>query len=68
MNDQTKRYRVLGYVKTNFENSALTQEYLSKGETIFQCDTLDEALNHVKSISEQHPECTRFEIERGEWL
>ena len=68
MNNRPKRYRTLGYFKTSSEATTCTQEYVSKGETIFQCDTLDEALNQVKTISESHPECTRFEIERGAWL
>ena len=39
----------------------------NKAATLFQCDTLDEALNQIKVISENHPDCTRFEIVRGEW-
>lgn len=66
--NQPKRYRVLGYVWSGYDEDTLTRQWISKGKTIFQCDSLDEALNQIKVISEEHPECTKFEIERGEWL
>ncbi|MGU3289097.1 hypothetical protein ACLBWM_05685 [Acinetobacter radioresistens] len=64
----TQRYRVLGFICTNKNATSSGSEFLSQGKTIFQCNTLNEALSQVKHISEKHPECTRFSIERGEWL
>lgn len=68
MSNKTSRYRVLASVEIGSHANEATREFVSKGNTIFQCDTLDEALNQIKVISENHPECTKFDIERGEWL
>ncbi|MDI6619892.1 hypothetical protein [Acinetobacter junii] len=67
MSEQAKKYRVIGYSQTRYNEEMWAFEWKSKAATIFQCDTLDEALNQVKFISENHHDCTRFEIVRGEW-
>lgn len=59
---KTQRYRVLGWVAQG------DGSYITKGKTIYQCDSLDEALSHLKNIHNQNVECSRFTIERGEWL
>ncbi|MFW2062729.1 hypothetical protein [Acinetobacter ursingii] len=67
MSEQAKKYRVIGYSQTRYNEEMWTFEWKNKAATIFLCNELDEALNQVKVISENHPDCTRFEIERGEW-
>ena len=70
MNSNPSRYRVLASINTNTHHCGETgtREFISKSNTIFQCDTLNDALDQIKVISENNPECTKFEIERGEWL
>lgn len=60
--EDSKRYRVLGYTPD------LDGTFLSKSETIFQCDSFEEALNHLRAVHSEHLECTYFTIHRGEWL
>ncbi|ENU56744.1 hypothetical protein [Acinetobacter guillouiae] len=64
----TQRYRLLGYVCTGINQENLTREFVCKGNTIYQSNSLDEVLIQVKALSESNPECTKFVIERGEWL
>lgn len=61
------RYRVMGYINTQENENTTERVFSSKGFTIFQTDDLSDALERIKVIAEQNPECTRFEIERGEW-
>lgn len=58
----SKRYRVLGY--TPDQDGAFT----SKSETIFQCDSFEDALNHLRKAHNENIECTYFTVQRGEWL
>lgn len=60
--ENSKRYRILGWV------SNVDGGYTSKGETIYQCDSIDDALMHLKKVHQESLECTYFTIERGEWL
>ena len=60
--ENSKRYRILGWI------NELDGSYVTKGKTIYQCDSIEEALAHVKKIHQEHLECTYFTIERGEWL
>lgn len=62
MNKQSKRYRILGY--TPDADGGFT----SKAETIFECDSFDDALLHLRKIHNENFECTYFTIQRGEWL
>lgn len=62
MSNKTQRYRILGWV------ACTDGGYVTKGKTIRQCDSFDEALEHLKSIHVNNVECTYFTIERGEWL
>lgn len=64
----TQRYRVLNCICTNKNTTYPEREFLSQSETTFQCDTLNEVLSQLKDIIENYPECTKFTIERGEWL
>ena len=59
---KTQRYRVLGWI------AHADGSYVTKGETIRQCDSFDDALILLKAIELYHIECTYFTIERGEWL
>lgn len=59
---KTYRYRVLGYTHD------LDGGYSSKNETIFQCDSLEDALEHLRKAHNENIECTYFTIERGEWM
>lgn len=58
----SKRYRILGWVFCNAGG------YTTKGQTIYQCDSFEDALNRLRVIHEENLECTYFTIERGEWL
>lgn len=58
----SKRYRVLGY--TPSQEGA----FASKNETIFQCDSFEDALSHLRKAHNENIECTYFTIQRGEWL
>lgn len=60
--EDSKRYRVLGYTPD------LDGTFSSKSETIFQCDSFEDALNHLRATHEENIECTYFTIQRGEWL
>ena len=62
MSNQTQRYRILGWIACNDSG------YVTKGKTIRQCDSFDEALEHLKNIHANNIECTYFTIERGEWM
>lgn len=59
--DQVYRYRVLGWI------DCVDGSYITKGKTIFQCNSFDVALAQLKKIHDENMECTRFSIERGEW-
>ena len=60
--EDSKRYRVLGYTPD------LDGTFLSKSETIFQCDSFEDALNHLRKAHNENIECTYFTVQRGEWL
>lgn len=60
--DGSKRYRVLGYTPD------LDGTFSSKSETIFQCDSFEDALDHLRKAHNENIECTYFTIRRGEWL
>lgn len=60
--EDSKRYRVLGYTPDH------DGTFSSKAQTIHQCDSFEEALNHLRTVHSEHLECTYFTIHRGEWL
>lgn len=60
--EDSKRYRVLGYTPD------LDGTFSSKSETIFQCDSFEDALIHLRKAHNENIECTYFTVQRGEWL
>jgi len=59
--EASNRYRVLGFTPD------AKGGFLSKNETIFQCDSFADALDHLKNIHNENIECVYFTIHRGEW-
>lgn len=66
----SKRYRVMGHAAdySNDQKDEFEKVFACKTETLYQCDSIDEALAHIKKIHGENIECTYFTIERGEWL
>ena len=60
--EDSKRYRVLGYTPDR------DGTFSSKSETIFQCDSFEDALIHLRKAHNENVECTYFTVQRREWL